>query len=95
MTSMTIRVDEQLKKNFDTLCDEFGLTNSAALNLFMKAVVRERRIPFEIKAESESDIRRQGWDAFLRMRKSAQSAGLGDLSLEEINEEISAVRDGR
>lgn len=95
MTSMTIRVDEQLKKSFDTLCDEFGLTNSAALNLFMKAVVRERRIPFEIKAESESDIRRQGWEAFLRMRKSAQSAGLRDYSLDEINEEISAVRDGR
>lgn len=95
MTSMTIRVDEKLKKSFDILCDEFGLTNSAALNLFMKAVVRERRIPFEIKAESEADIRQQGWDAFLRMRKSAQSAGLGNLSLDDINEEISAVRDGR
>lgn len=60
MTSMTIRVDEQLKKSFDILCDEFGLSNSAAMNLFMKAVVRERRIPFEIKADSEADIRRQG-----------------------------------
>ncbi len=95
MTSMTIRVDEQLKQSFDILCDEFGLSNSAALNLFMKAVVRERKIPFEIKAESESDIRKQGWDAFLRMRESAQNAGVGDITLEEINEEIAAVRDGK
>lgn len=95
MTSMTIRVDEQLKQSFDVLCDEFGLSNSAALNLFMKAVVRERRIPFEIKADTESDVRRKGWEAFLRMRESAQAASLGDMSLEEVNEEISAVRNGR
>ena len=60
MTSMTIRVDEQLKRNFDILCDQFGLSNSAALNLFIKAVVRERRIPFEIKADTETEIRKQG-----------------------------------
>ena len=71
MTSMTIRVDEQLKKSFDVLCDQFGLSNTAALNLFMKAVVRERRIPFEIKADTEEEIRRRGWEAFLQMRETA------------------------
>lgn len=95
MTSMTIRVDEQLKKSFDGLCDEFGLSNSAALNLFMKAVVRERKIPFEIKAESESDIRKKGWEAFMRMRETALASGAADMSLEEINEEIAAVRNGK
>lgn len=95
MTSMTIRVDEQLKRNFDILCDQFGLSNSAALNLFIKAVVRERRIPFEIKADTEADIRKQGWEAFLRMRKSALDNGAADMSLDEINKEINAVRNAR
>ena len=95
MTSMTIRVDDQLKKSFDVLCDEFGLSNSAALNMFMKTVVRERRIPFEIKADSEADVRRQGWEAFMRMRESALASGAADMSLEEINEEIAAARNGR
>ena len=94
MTSMTIRVDEQLKKNFDVLCDQFGLSNTAALSLFMKAVVRERRIPFEIKAETETEARRKGWEAFLQMRKMAIANGAADMSLEEINKEISAVRNG-
>lgn len=95
MTSMTIRVDEQLKKNFDLLCDEFGLSNSAALNIFMKTVVRERRIPFEIKADSEDEIRKKGWLAFQRMRASALTVGAGDMTLEEINEEIAAARNGQ
>lgn len=92
---MTIRVDDQLKKSFDVLCDEFGLSNSAALNMFMKTVVRERRIPFEIKADSEADVRRQGWEAFMRMRETALASGAADMSLEEINEEIAAARNGR
>ena len=95
MTSMTIRVDEQLKKSFDVLCDEFGLSNTAALNMFMKTVVRERKIPFEIKADSEAEVRKQGWEAFLRMRETALASGAADMSLEEINEEIAAARNGR
>jgi DNA-damage-inducible protein J len=95
MTSMTIRVDEGLKKSFDVLCDEFGLSNTAALNMFMKTVVRERRIPFEIKAESEADVRRRGWEAFMRMRETALASGAADMSLEAINEEIAAARNGR
>lgn len=95
MTSMTIRVDEQLKKSFDILCDEFGISNSAALNMFMKTVVRERRIPFVIRADSEADIRRQGWDAFMRMRDSIQASDATEMSLEDINAEISAVRNAK
>ena len=95
MTSITIRVDEQLKKKFDSLCDEFGLSNSAALNMFMKTVVRERRIPFEIKANSEFDMRKQGWEAFMRMRETALASDAADMSLEEINKEIAAARNGK
>ena len=95
MTSMTFRVDDELKMNFDRLCDMFGLSNSAALNIFMKAVVRERRIPFEIRADSEGESRQRGWQAFQRMRRQAIGSGSADMTLEEINEEISAVRNGK
>ena len=48
--NICIRLDENLKKQFDYLCNEFGLTMTAAINMFVKAVVRESRIPFEISA---------------------------------------------
>lgn len=95
MTSITIRVDEQLKKSFDEMCDQFGISNSAAFNLFMKAVVRERRIPFEIRAESEAAASRRGWEAFLRMRDDAIASGVPEMTLEDINKEIEAVRYGQ
>ena len=52
-TTMSIRVDSNLKQNFDILCDEFGLSTTSALVIFMKTVVREQRIPFEIKADGQ------------------------------------------
>lgn len=94
-TTMSIRVDSDLKQRFDTLCDEFGLSNTAALMLFIKAVVRECRIPFEIKTESAEEVRRKARLAYERMRADAAAAGLQDLSLDEINEIIHEVRYGK
>lgn len=93
-TSMTFRVDDSLKKNFDKLCDEFGLTSTAALTVFMKAVVRERRIPFDIQAKSENQTRIQAMAAFERMREDAAQSGLQGMSLDEINSIIREVRNG-
>ena len=93
MATITVRVDDQLKSNFDLLCDMFGLSNSAALNLFLKAVVRERRIPFEIKAESDAEARIRGWEAFQRMRESVKNTDAADMTLDDINKLIKEARD--
>ena len=47
-SNISIRIDDSVKKQFDVLCEEFGLTMSTAINMFVKAVVREKRIPFEL-----------------------------------------------
>ena len=94
-TTMSIRVDSNLKRRFDVLCDEFGLSNTAALMLFIKAVVRESRIPFEIKTDTIEESRRKALLAIEQMRKDAAAAGVQDMSLDEINEIIREVRYGK
>lgn len=93
-TTMSIRVDSNLKQSFDVLCDEFGLSNTAALMLFIKTVVRECRIPFEIKADSIEESRKKALLAFEQMREDVAAAGIQDMSLDEINELIREVRYG-
>lgn len=51
LSTLTARVDENDKKEFDDFCSSVGLTVSAAINMYVKVVVRDRRIPFEIKQE--------------------------------------------
>lgn len=94
-TTISIRVDSNLKQRFDVLCDEFGISNTSALTLFIKAVVRERRIPFEIRAVSLEDSRKQALLAFDILRAEAAESGVQGLSLDEINAIINEVRNGK
>lgn len=47
-TTITARVDSTDKSKFDTFCSNVGINTSTAINMFVKAVLRENRIPFEI-----------------------------------------------
>ena len=49
-----VRMDETLKRQFDALCEDFGMSAATAVNVFARAVVRERRIPFSIQASDET-----------------------------------------
>jgi DNA-damage-inducible protein J len=51
--TLTIRLNPTLKDQFSAVCEDMGLSVSSVFGLFAKAVVRERKIPFEIKADSE------------------------------------------
>jgi DNA-damage-inducible protein J len=51
--TITARVDENDKMDFDSFCAKVGLNTSTAINLFVKAVLREKCIPFEIAQASE------------------------------------------
>ena len=53
-TNVNIRMDAQVKKQFETFCTNIGLTMSAAFNVFAKTAVRQQKIPFEISLESDS-----------------------------------------
>ena len=47
-TTINVRMDEDLKKQFEVFCNETGLNISTAINMFVKTVVREHQIPFKI-----------------------------------------------
>ena len=59
-TNLSVRVDEQDKKSFEMFCTETGMNVSVAINMFIKSVLREHKLPFEIKVDpfySESNIK--------------------------------------
>ena len=96
-TAMTVRMDSQQKILFDKLCEQFGMSANAAINIFVKAVIRTKSIPFTIKAKEEKEedeVTAKAKAAFQHMRETAQKYNL-DMSLDEINAEIKAVREER
>jgi addiction module RelB/DinJ family antitoxin len=81
-------MDEQLKSDLDKLCEQFGMNTSVAINIFARAVVRERRIPFEITANQENP----GVQIFNALRMQAKNKGVQGMSLDNINSEINRTR---
>lgn len=47
--SVTIRMDKEDKKLFESIIHSMGLNLSSAFNVFAKAVIRENTIPFNLK----------------------------------------------
>lgn len=50
-TNVNIRMDKQLKEQFDKFCSDIGMTMTTAFCVFAKKAVREQKIPFEITAD--------------------------------------------
>ena len=66
--NVNFRLDEADKKRMENVCNELGLSMSAAFTIFAKKVGREHRIPFEISVDpfySESNMKhlRRGIEA--------------------------------
>lgn len=91
MSTFSVRMDEKLKTELDELCAQFGMNTSTAINIFARAVVRERRIPFEIAATPSG----AGFRAFRSLRRQARANGLQEMSLDDINAEIAQTRNGK
>lgn len=51
MAQISLRVDDEIKHKAEKTLDEIGLSMSTAINIFLKTVVRENRIPFELTAD--------------------------------------------
>ena len=49
--NMSIRMDTELKKQAEAMFSDMGLNMTTAMNMFLRQVVRQGRIPFEIATD--------------------------------------------
>jgi DNA-damage-inducible protein J len=46
-------MDSEVKEQFDEFCSQVGMDTTVAFNMFVRAVLREKRLPFEVTTESD------------------------------------------
>ena len=80
-TSITIRMDAELKKRAEMLFEDMGLNMTTAFTVFAKAVVREGCIPFPIKADQFWSEANQA-----RLRESIAQISAGQCAQHELIE---------
>ena len=51
MAQISLRVDDEVKRNAEKACSEIGLSMSTAITIYLKKLAREKRIPFEVSVD--------------------------------------------
>lgn len=80
-TNINIRMDEELKNQFDKFCSDVGLTMTTAICIFVKKAVKEQKIPFEISADPFYSV-----DNITRLEKAARDVEEGKTTIHDIVE---------
>ncbi len=95
---MQVRVDDDLRARAAAVYEELGIDLPTAIRMFLKRSVMVNGVPFamtlpkqDAPAESTEWIMR----ALQDLSHAAQQNGTANMSLDEINEEISASRAAR
>ena len=83
-----MRMDTALRDDANKLFESLGLDMSTAIKIFLKKCLSEGGIPFAVKNESAKYESQE----FFALQKQAEENGLSDMSLDEINAEITAAR---
>lgn len=80
-TLINVRMDEDLKRDFDTVCNELGMNMSTAIVIFAKKVSREKRIPFDVAIDpfySDSNLK--------ALKKSMEQLASGQVIVKSLDE---------
>ena len=89
---LQVRVEDSLKEESARVFEMLGIDTSTAIRMFLKRAVMENGIPFRMTLPREPYSADRGFRAMQEINESAQKNGTSDLTLDEINAEIDAVR---
>lgn len=51
MAQINLRVDDDVKKQAELVCNDIGISLSSAINIYLKKLGREYRIPFDVSVD--------------------------------------------
>ncbi len=51
MAQISLRIEDDVKKKAEEACADIGMSLSTAINIYLKKLGREKRIPFEVSAD--------------------------------------------
>jgi len=92
MAIVQFRVDDDLKLQASSVYEKLGIDLSSALRMFMKRSVMVNGIPFSMILDNEPYNPEKAVSAMKKINESAKASGSSEMTLEEINAEISQYR---
>lgn len=89
-----LRIDEQLKTEATDIYEKLGLDLPTAIRIFLTRSVQEQGIPFDMTLKSNGYKAEAAVRAMRELSREAEKNGTANMTLDEINAEINAARNG-
>ena len=83
-TNLNIRIDEDIKREAETLFNRIGLNTSAAINMFFRQAIRKQSIPFKLKPYDDYYT----GENLARLKRSIEQSERGEIITFTMNELI-------
>ena len=91
--NVTIRMDKETKREFDIFCENVGINITTAFNMFVKATLRTRELPFAVTdIDAQRQARKTFGEAFRAAQEQSVINGTDKMTLDEINNIIAECR---
>lgn len=83
MTTISLRLDDDMKKELDAMCEEMGMNITTFFMIYAKKALRDRKIPFEITAPTDPFYSESN---FAQIRKSDRQIKEGRVIVKTLDE---------
>ena len=83
MTTVSLRFDDEMKKQLDEMCDEMGMNLTTFFMIYAKKALRDRKIPFDIAAPLEPFYSEAN---MAQIRKADEQVRNGNVVVKTMNE---------
>lgn len=80
--SINIRIDEDLKKDYENFCSDIGMNVTTSFTVYIKACLRMHKIPFELSSETDPFYSPENME---RLRRSARQMELTGGTVHEVD----------
>ena len=84
MAQVNIRIDDSLKEKADSLFEELGINMTTAFNMFVRQVIRQGGIPFEITTRIDPFYSARNLKVLMQSIKEADEGKLTEHDLIEV-----------
>ena len=84
MITVSLRFDDEMKKQLDEMCDEMGMNLTTFFMIYAKKALRDRRIPFEIAAPSDPFYSATNMEQLKKARQQVKDGQVIVKTIEEL-----------
>ena len=84
MTTVSLRMEDKMKKELDDMCEAMGMNITTFFMIYAKRALRDRKIPFEIVAPKDPFYSKENMECIKESKQQIQEGRVVQKTMKEL-----------